>query len=447
MDEDTVLRRLVNFPTILLKICMERLGYFLVVIMLMFPMVAELLWLKSLIFVLLFAVTLSGFVFKRKIFIHWKVFNITLTILCFSLFFVFIGWINDSPGWSKQLKIYVLWPIIYFFMISTLNSMKRIAFIQRLLIYSTIGVGVYGTGFMLTNLGFIPDIKVFSLFESEELAITFESGYIETKFPGLNSLSFLIPYCIAFLIINFRNTDLKGVVSVWWVLCAILFSVVLLFISGRRAILLVVALTPFLLFFFKKFQPIQQQVVTKKNMLKFLVLIFALIPGFFLIFNFYYDFNVSAFIDMFLSGFDFESSDANSSQSRNTQFFALIEGWLESPIFGSGLGSSVSYIRSEEMPWSYELYYVALLFQTGLLGLIVYSGGIFWIYYKGISVIRKGNALGRLMLPTLIGMSGTLIASFSNPYLPRFDGLWVIFIPVAMINYTLLKKGLTNQHE
>src|SRR5207253_778558 len=123
---------------------------------------------------------------------------------------------------------------------------------------------------------------------------------------------------------------------------------------------------------------------------------------------------------------------------RRQQSIALSRGWLDRPFWGAGLGASVlGSIRSETRPWSYELYYLSLLYQTGLIGFAAYASGIAWIFWRGIKIIREGGHLGRLMIPMLAGCAGFLIASGTNPYLDRFDGLWVLFLPLAVINYRL----------
>ena len=98
------------------------------------------------------------------------------------------------------------------------------------------------------------------------------------------------------------------------------------------------------------------------------------------------------------------------------------------------------------MPWAYELTYLALLFQTGLVGTGFYTAGVIWIYVTGIGVLRGGGPLGRMMFPTLVGLSCFLIANGTNPYLPRFDGLWVIFLPVALINLWLIERATARSH-
>jgi hypothetical protein len=140
---------------------------------------------------------------------------------------------------------------------------------------------------------------------------------------------------------------------------------------------------------------------------------------------------------VFTTGFQFGSDPV--ALSRAQQFDALIRGWLTSPLLGSGHGAAApDMVRSLEMPWAYELTYAALLYHTGLVGAFFYAGGIFWIYLQAVSIIRAGTALAPLTVAVLTGTTTFLIAAATNPYLERYDALWVIFLPLAIINASWL---------
>ena len=119
---------------------------------------------------------------------------------------------------------------------------------------------------------------------------------------------------------------------------------------------------------------------------------------------------------------------------------------MDNPLLGAGHGVPVyGSVRSAETPWNYELYYLAILYQTGLVGIFAYGAGVLWIYWMGIRVIRSGGSLSALMVPSLVGMSSNLIASAGDHiYLPRFDGLWTIFFPLAVINFWLVRTPTLN---
>jgi O-antigen ligase len=171
----------------------------------------------------------------------------------------------------------------------------------------------------------------------------------------------------------------------------------------------------------------------------FVVLVFLI----FLVINLFFEVDFLVMVDDFYNGFDFVRATADASAlERLEQYISLIDGWLKHPFLGNGLGAGASYVRDQDMPWAYELFYIALLFQVGIFGFASYLIGVVWIYWIGIRIIRQGGVHAELMLPTLVGLSGYLIANTTNPYLVRFDGLWAIFLPVLIINSWFIKKNL-----
>jgi hypothetical protein len=91
-------------------------------------------------------------------------------------------------------------------------------------------------------------------------------------------------------------------------------------------------------------------------------------------------------------------------------------------------------------PWSYELSYIALLYHTGLCGLGLYAAGVVWIFFTGWRIIRSGHPLAQRLIPVLVGTACFLIANATNPYLEKYDYMWVIFLPLAYVNLWLLRE-------
>jgi len=46
----------------------------------------------------------------------------------------------------------------------------------------------------------------------------------------------------------------------------------------------------------------------------------------------------------------------------------------------------------------------------------------------------------KIAFPTLVGMISFLIGNATNPYLGKFDFMWVIFVPVLIINLYKLEN-------
>jgi hypothetical protein len=125
---------------------------------------------------------------------------------------------------------------------------------------------------------------------------------------------------------------------------------------------------------------------------------------------------------------------------RRDQFLALVDGWLQQPVFGSGQGAPApGFIRSVETPWSYELTYLALLYHTGIVGFVVYTAGLFWTFLKSRQIARTGWPQAPYLVATLVGTASFVLANATNPYLEKYDSIWVLFLPIAFINVWLIE--------
>ncbi|MEX1214261.1 hypothetical protein [Saccharospirillum sp.] len=144
-----------------------------------------------------------------------------------------------------------------------------------------------------------------------------------------------------------------------------------------------------------------------------------------------------ALIESFIAAFQGQEA---SSGARFLQAASLWEKFTESPLIGHGLGSTVNVVRSHDTPWAYELSYLALLMNVGLVGFLIYSVAVIWIALKGIELSRKNAEFAKLFVPLIVSLCAFLIMNATNPYLAKFDYLWVIFLPVALLNAYLTQR-------
>lgn len=417
-------------------------GHILFVLMLVFPMVLKLLYIKTFLFLLVFFIVIIGNLKDGRLSLHRSIMLWTIFLTAVSLIFSLIGLLKGAPGALKQAQVYAFWPIVYIILISGVTRLKDFVEFRNVLIFSTIFIGVYGCIFVLTELKLIPQLIDLNFFNEEKVGFGLHDGYIEISFMGLNSLPFLIPFTISALAIH--NPKEQNIFPRKWLWIALILGLIVVIASGRRAILLVTALSPVLILIFSFIQHGKFSQINKKNILSLVVVtaLFTLVLLFYL--NIKYNINFSTLYGMVKEGFDFGSVTNKSASIRRDQFSALMSGWSESPLFGAGHGASPGYIRDHERPWSYELYYVALLYQVGIVGFFIYSAGIIWIFSKGLKILKRDFSYAQIMLPVLVGMSCYLIANATNPYLVRFDGIWVVFLPLAIINSWLLKNRNKN---
>jgi O-antigen ligase len=210
-------------------------------------------------------------------------------------------------------------------------------------------------------------------------------------------------------------------------------------VSLRRGIMLAVFLSPLFIAALAAALPRQQRVEAFRSLGVLVGVLCMLLVVAALFAHFRYHWTPDNMLAFFRQGYEFGTSREPGAVARSQQAGALIDAWSRNPIFGAGAGAGgASYVRDPAQPWAYELSYLALLYQTGLAGLLLYAGGMVWIFWNGIQMIRSGHPLALRLLPVLIGVAAFLVGNATNPYLAKFDYAWVIFLPVAYINLWLL---------
>ncbi len=415
-------------------------AYFLFFLMLAFPMAISLLYVKASLFALLLLFVLVRSV--TRLHLHAKVVTWALALALVSLFFALRGMLLGTPGAISCFQVYVMWPLIYTFLLNGVNNLRVLQGLNGTLVFSTAFIGVFGMLYVLSALNIIPRIpNLDSFLLTDEIGAGFYDGHVALRFPGLNSLPFLVPFLMAAVVCWWSQPHVK-VLSKLWPSMALLLVLPVVIFSGRRALQLVTILAPLLIMIFGSFQPRKERLFLRGALRRVTVSLILLVALSVPLLRPVYAITFEGLTERFSAGFDFSISNmSDSSEARREQYSALTRGWTESPLIGACFGASAhDSIRSETMPWAYELYYLALLFQTGILGFAAYAAGILWIYWSGIRIIRLGGGGSQFMVPILVGMTGLLIANGTNPYLVRFDGIWVIFFPLGYINHWLLER-------
>jgi hypothetical protein len=420
-------------------------AYALVFLLVVFPMIPALLPAKALLLAVILAAVAVATLATGHSGIHPTVALWTLSLSLLGFLFVLEGFFTGAPGAGKTVGVYVIWPIIYVLMIAGVRNKRILSGLIGTFIISTIFIGIYSIVYLLIQTNVLPESRYFDLisFDWDAQAFGLDEGYYSMQYPGLNSLPFLIPFSLAALITCPRH--IEGAVPLHrvglWV--AVLLGLASVALSGRRALFLVTLTTPALTLLFVRFQPIVQRRSTWKALVRVTACVVLAVVILLFCLNASYGIGFTGLTDRLSIGFDFSPTTADQgANERRRQFHALLAGWMENPILGAGHGSpAYGSIRSEKSPWSYELYYMALLYQTGLFGITAYAAGIFWIYWVGVRVIRSGGYLSGLMVACLVGMSSILIANATNPYLDGFDAMWAIFFPLALINFWLVRRA------
>lgn len=355
-----------------------------------------------------------------------------LGLLCLvaSLFFMYKGFLNDAPGALRVGSVYIVWPILYLFFCGLLHRPEQLLPFMKTLLVGSICASMMAILMVVEDLGFI-SLGLQDMLGFQGSVVDIREGTIRYSLYNMSTVIFALPFLLASLMLPQQHSQFKGA----WRSCAwygFILSIVVLLVSGRKAFWVIASLSPFIVIVLMRLSDIQVRV--SDLIIKFLSVLFFIVLSFFV-----FDLTIDAIWEMIQLGFDF--LDYNSpAYARGEQYFALINGWLEHPLLGAGHGSAAGIIRGgEDQPWAYELSYLALLFHTGIVGFCIYGSAIAYLFIKGIGVARRQPESVKLLIPLFSGLTCFLIANATNPYLEKFDYLWTIFLPVAVLNAYLLK--------
>ena len=359
--------------------------------------------------------------------LHPSVLGLTLFYMALGTFFIFMGSLRAAPGALASARVYVLWPPIFVILASGLRTERDVTGIMRTLILASLTVELLSLAYILYAEGSIAYFPALDLGQDYGL----HPGYIEFSLYSLASLLFLVPFLLSILFAWPSGSVPPLPRPLIWVAAGL--GLVVTVLSGRRGLMLTVAVSPLIFMGLRSFLVEKEQLRGRPALFR-RVCMAAIV----LIAGFQY---VTGSLGLKPESVVRYTEDAFTSERvRPHQFEGLIDSWSQHPILGWGLGAASSnVVRSAETPWAYELSYVALLFHVGLLGIAAYGAGLLWILWKGVQLIRSGGVMALYMLSTLTGTIGFLIANATNPYLEKFDYMWVVFLPVALINVWLLR--------
>lgn len=398
----------------------EFLISFLLIASIVFP--SGLVEIKLVLFLgaLFFALSLGmneGFIIGDKSIIFWI--GYPILGLAWSLYGIAMG----NPGAVRVLSVMFFYPLIFpIFAFCYKSSYNEKLFrVFKISAWVVVIFDLLYITAMILNEATIVNI-VEGIFKNQMYSVTDAEDYFKFTLPNISSLLFLIPCIVVSVMFGYTRIKIyDGVLIFLMLLVGVL--------SGRRALFVTAGMGPLLAY-------VMTFGTTQHNKLSFVhrsrsrwIILFAL---FIAMLWFFHVFERSDYyIDQLFSVFDF--SENTSNIERRMQFYALLEGWGNSPIFGAGAGAAAEYSRSIEQPWAYELSYVAFLFQYGIIGFLLYAGGICFIVYRLRQIILlRGRKSFHFCV--LAGFISFLIANATNPYLAKFDYMWVIFLPFALIN-------------
>jgi hypothetical protein len=133
-----------------------------------------------------------------------------------------------------------------------------------------------------------------------------------------------------------------------------------------------------------------------------------------------------------------------STAERLAQAPQLLRGFRRHPLLGSGLGATLpdGYTRDASEPWSFELTYLQLLFQLGIVGVLLAMTPIALGLWAGArSLLGAGLEQRPYTFAAVGGLAAFAITVAGNPYLITSVGTFTLAVLLALLDRALVTSG------
>lgn len=139
---------------------------------------------------------------------------------------------------------------------------------------------------------------------------------------------------------------------------------------------------------------------------------------------------------------DFENDESNKVRAIQLRF--LVDKIKEKPVLGWGFGGHIDeypqYMEDNNLQpvssSSFELYYVELLFKTGVIGVAIFFGYLIFNFIKLLNILFKKNLQMKdeqVLVGWTIGTMSILASSITNPYIAGLSVFFVLVMEVYLI--------------
>ena len=386
--------------------------------------IIKILFLFGLFFLVLIHYT--SFVINRRILlgiIIWEMF--------FSVFLI-NGLKNGFEFSITLFEIYLIRPVVLVILCTAVRDKKDFLLLAEILIVLTICIGIYNFIYMMGNLGLLPRIIT-----EKNAIIIVENHFLSIRTNSQIALMFLAPF-ITTLYFGKRKfkREIGKLITLGFYFCALVTL-----LSGRR-VLQIIFLTFLGVNYIRDIIMAKNIDRVRKRIFYIFILLLGVISICIILFKISGINIVNAIWHTITNAFDLQTK---SSIIRMTQMKYLFAAWVKKPIIGWGLSAYVKeYIDWKYMYtgilqkdwWSYENFYVALLFQIGAVGIILISIVVTVMLKNIIGLYKKNrdNEIGTVFIAILFGVIGFLISGATNPMV---TSIWMWFIFMGTYNYSL----------
>lgn len=341
-----------------------------------------------------------------------------------------IGIVNQTPGAFRCITVDFLWPILFLFFSQYIGRRSDVEKIIKIIVNVNFFVLLFDIMYLASNIGGVSIGLMKKIGDILQCNFGSYDGLFQYTTTHMCTIIFMLPFMIAL----FFEKNEMNIVSLKMLVIQIAMGMVCLLMSGRVVLVLTTFGMCMVIILLKcnlkryLFKNSQKEKFVKGILVSVGCLTILIISLRFIKIDFYKIFEY--IVDKFTSSATRTDID---NGVRKIQADALIEGWMEAPIFGHGTGSYTSKcIRDHTYLWAYEYTYLAMLFQKGIVGVITYFGFIGAIISGMILTVKKRIFPTNVVIPFMVGMLAIIIATAADPYLTTFGGMWMLYVPFAI---------------
>lgn len=350
-----------------------------------------------------------------EFFLYYCLFSLMTAVWCI------VGLINGNPTIAviEAIRVYIVYMWVYFAIAIYISSKKYHEHVDQIIFWASIGIGItalYVLADYVFGLGWLNQ----DIVEEMYLQAGVGDGYVQMNNINIGMLAFIVPYLLSRVLFEHAGSNRLLHVGLF-----VAFTTALL--ASRRMVLLLAFLTPMITYGVCIVGEASNKAIRQRVIWFYLISAVIVVIGYWIV-SLWSPAMLDGFMDRLLGMF---RKDPDSE--RQLQHAALLEGFTNHYMWGSGFGGLTDVVRSDERPWTYELTYSRLLFNSGVIGIALL--GLFFVSYfimamRKIRVSKHKN----VYVPLLVGFVSVLIASASNPYLSSFDFLFALSIIPLILN-------------
>lgn len=332
---------------------------------------------------------------------------------------------NLNVGIDAFVKVNFFNVLLYSVLISSVNRMETFSRVIQGSAFATIYISLYN---ILLTVCVLLRLDISLLLKLDATAgVSLHGGYTHLVTTNSSMLIMLFPL----LLLMKRHCFIQKIINEKIYVIMLLLCAIAMVLSGRRILWISLAISLFAWMFLNSKDVLK---LIKRMTIVVVVFIIALYIG-----NLYELFSFEGLIERFQYAFS-NFDEYGQVNVRNLQSEYLLNGFYDKMFFGNGAGATISdFQRSSDQPWSFELSYHAVLFQSGIVGTLFYFISLMSIALCGILALRIDKIMGQSIFVSYLIV---LVANASNPYFSSsFDFLFFLFMPLLLSEFVIAGKN------